>query len=354
MKIDFVITGMDIGGAEMQAIDLLSELKRRGHVVRLISLTPPVSQTDRLLERKIPVISLEMKNKTYFINAAFKLRKIILNNKTDVVHGHMFHANILVRLVKLFTKSIPVICTAHSTYEGGKIRDYVYRLTNHFSELNTVVSEAAKYRYIKDNVFPAAKTKAVFNCINTNVFLNLKKPSDELFHWITVGRLVSLKNQISIIKAIRALPGSDLTIVGDGPERENLERYVNEHGLTQRVNFTGAQSDLNKYYNKSNAFVLASKYEGFALVVAEAMSCGLMVVATDCGGPADIIGKDDRVGKLVPPDDDEQLLLAMQKVVKVNEIERDRIGKMAREHITERFSLHKIVSEWESIYRTLI
>lgn len=354
MKIDFVITGMDIGGAEMQAIDLLNELKRRGHMVRLISLTPPISQTHKLLEKKIPVISLEMKNKIQFINAALKLRKIILNNKTDVVHGHMFHANILVRLVKSFTRKIPVICTAHSTYEGGKLRDYVYRLTNHFSELNTVVSDAAWRRYVRDNVFPYAKTKTVYNCIDTNVFQNLKKPSDEFFHWITVGRLVSIKNQISILKAMKSLPGSDLTIVGDGPERENLERYAYEHGLTERVNFTGAQSDLSRFYNNSNAFVLASKYEGFALVVAEAMACGLMVVATDCGGPADIIGNDGRVGKLIPPDEDDQLVLAMQTVVEVNEIERDRIGKMARECITERFSLHKIVSEWESIYRTLI
>lgn len=354
MKIDFVITGMDIGGAEMQAIDLLIELNSRGHMVRLISLTPPVSQTHKLLEKQIPVISLEMKNKINILNAAFKLRKLILNNKTDVVHGHMFHANILVRLVKLFTRKIPIICTAHSTYEGGKIRDYVYRLTNHFSELNTVVSEAARRRYINDKVFPAAKTKTVFNCINTNVFLNLKKPSDKIFHWITVGRLVSLKNQISIIKSIEYLPTSDLTIVGDGPEKEKLERYVNEHGLAERVSFAGAQSDLSKYYNRSNAFVLASKYEGFALVVAEAMSCGLMVVATDCGGPADVIGDDKYCGVLVPPDEDEQLLFAMQKVVKINEIERDRIGNMARDRIKEKFSLHKIVSEWESIYRSLV
>lgn len=345
---------MDIGGAEMQAIDLLIELKRRGHMVRLISLTPPVSQTHQLLVKEIPVISLEMKSKIHFINAALKLRKLILKNKTDVVHGHMFHANILIRLVKLFTQKIPVVCTAHSTYEGGKIRDHIYRLTNNFSELNTVVSEAARRRYIKDNVFPAAKTKTVFNCINTDIFINLKKPNDELFHWITVGRLVSLKNQISIIKAIKSLAGSDLTVVGDGPERDNLERYVNEHGLIDRVNFTGAQSDLSRFYNNSNAFVLASKFEGFALVVAEAMSCGLLVVATDCGGPADIIGNDDRIGMLVPPDDDDKLLLAMQKVVKVSEIERDRLGKKARERIKERFSLHKIVTEWESIYRTLV
>lgn len=354
MKIDFVITGMDIGGAEMQTIDLLIELKSRGHQVRLISLTPPVSQTDKLLEKNIPVISLEMKSKLNFIYAALKLRRLILDNKTDVVHGHMFHANILVRIVKSFTRSIPVLCTAHSTYEGGRIRDCAYKLTNRFSDLNTVVSEAAWHRYISDKVFPAAKTKTVFNCINTDVFVNLKKPSDKTFHWISVGRLVSLKNHISIIKAIKLLPNSDLTIVGDGPERDYLQKYVHDNGLSDRVKFTGAQNTLSEFYNASNAFVLASKYEGFALVVAEAMSCGLMVVATDCGGPADIIGNNAQIGKLVTPGDDTQLYLNMNAIEKVTEIERERFGELARENVKQRFSLNKIVTEWESIYRSLI
>lgn len=345
---------MDIGGAEMQAIDLLVELKARGHQVRLISLTPPVSQAHQLLERNIPVISLEMKNKFYFCSAAVKLRQLILKNKTDVVHSHMFHANILARFVKLCTRSVPVLCTAHSTYEGGKIRDYIYKLTNRFSDFNTVVSEAAWHRYISDKVFPASKTKTVFNGINTDFFVSLKKPSDKVFHWITVGRLVTVKNQISIIKAIKLLPNSDLTIVGNGPEKEELQKYVNNNGLSDRVRFTGAQTTLTEFYNGSNAFVLASKYEGFALVVAEAMSCGLLVVATDCGGPADIIGRDTQIGKLVPPGDDTQLFLSMKNIEKINEIERERLGLQARENVKQRFSLNKIVTEWESIYRTLI
>lgn len=76
MKIDYVITGMNVGGAEMQVVELLLELKRCGHSVRLISLTPPVDLIDRLIRNNIPVVSLGMKSKLGLPFAAFKLAEV--------------------------------------------------------------------------------------------------------------------------------------------------------------------------------------------------------------------------------------------------------------------------------------
>ena len=172
MKIDYVITGMDVGGAEMQVVELLLELQKCGHSVRLISLTPPVDLIDKLISNDIPVVSLGMKSKLALPMAAFKLAMLIRQNSPDIVHSHMFHANILVRFVRaLLGRRSSIICTAHSVREGGSARDWLYRLTNKLSDLNTVVSDAARQRFINDKVFPPEKTLTVYNCINIDHFL---------------------------------------------------------------------------------------------------------------------------------------------------------------------------------------
>lgn len=202
MKIDYVITGMDVGGAEMQVVELLLELQKCGHSVRLISLTPPVDLIDKLISNDIPVVSLGMKSKLALPMAAFKLAMLIRQNSPDIVHSHMFHANILVRFVRaLLGRRSSIICTAHSVREGGSARDWLYRLTNKLSDLNTVVSDAARQRFINDKVFPPEKTLTVYNCINIDHFCIIDRQGRKRFRWITVGRLVKIKNQLLILQA---------------------------------------------------------------------------------------------------------------------------------------------------------
>ncbi len=348
VKIDYVITGMDIGGAEMQVVELLLELKNRGHSVRLISLTTPVALIQRLQRQNIPVISLDMQGFISSLYGVLKLIYLIKKHKPDVLHSHMFHANIISRFVTIFIAATPLICTVHSTNEGGKIRDWIYRLTNRLCYLNTAVSDAAKRRFINDHVFSKKHTISVFNGINTEKFLIARNKKKDKFRWLTVGRLVSVKNQIAIVQAMHKLPKSELTIVGDGPEKDTLRKYIIDNGLEKRVCLVGSSLDVAKYYNMADGFVLASKYEGFALVVAEAMASGLMVVTTECGGPSEILGKDN--GIIVPQGNVDDLSSAMAEVEKISYEDRYALGIQGRARVESLFSIKKIVSEWEAIY----
>lgn len=351
MKIDYVITGMDVGGAEMQVVELLLELQKCGHYVRLISLTPPVDLIDRLISNNIPVLSLGMKSKIALPVAAFKLAMLSRQNSPDIVHSHMFHANILVRLVSAFLgKTTSIICTAHSVREGGRARDWLYRLTNKFSDLNTTVSDAARQRFIKDKVFPPDKTLTVHNCIDVSRFSIIDRQGSNRFRWITVGRLVKIKNHLLILQAMMQLSYSELIIVGEGEERLSLQTFIDQHSLSERVTLLGKKDNVVDYYHNSDAFVLASDYEGFALVVAEAMACGLPVVATDCGGPSEIIGCEQDSGIIISANDVEHLTAAMQQIELLNVEQRNERGYRARKRIIEKFSAKKIVSQWEDIY----
>jgi len=353
VKIDYVITGMDTGGAETQVVSLLLELKRRGHDVRLISLTPPVDLTLPLINHEIPVISLEMTTKLSLPLAAIKLVKCIKAHSPDIVHGHMFHANILVRLIRPFIGNTPLICTAHSVREGGRLRDWAYRLTNHFSDLNTVVSNAARSRFVNDKVFPENKTLTVYNCVDTEHFTPLERDKNKKFRWVAVGRLVDVKNHSILLKAMEELLDSELHIIGEGNQRESLQNYIDSHGLTERVTLCGKKDDVVYDYQHADGFVLTSDYEGFALVVAEAMACGLPVVSTRCGGPSEIMGDDESIGKQIPTNNVRELADAMLTVEQTKYEIRVINGKKARSRIINLFSIHKIVTTWEDLYQAL-
>ncbi|MGL5947829.1 MAG: glycosyltransferase [Aeromonas sp.] len=118
MKILLIITGLGMGGAERQVCDLADQFAAKGHEVLLISMTGET--VNRPLSAKIEVVELRMaKTPLGFIKAYSKTRNLIKKFKPDVVHSHMVHANLFSRLLRLTTRFKKLICTAHSSNEGG-------------------------------------------------------------------------------------------------------------------------------------------------------------------------------------------------------------------------------------------
>lgn len=124
---------------------------------------------------------------------------------------------------------------------------------------------------------------------------------------VACGRLVEQKDYETLLRAFaRVAPNHDcsLWILGDGPQRENLETLSVGLGVRDRVSFLGFLPNPFPYIKSADVFVLSSRYEGFANVVAEAMWLGVPVVSTDCEhGPREILGEDVTGGLLVPVGD---------------------------------------------------
>jgi glycosyltransferase involved in cell wall biosynthesis len=108
---------------------------------------------------------------------------------------------------------------------------------------------------------------------------------------LSVGNLVPLKGHDLAIRALQLLPGMELVIIGDGPEREALGTLARELGLSDRVTFVGvmAQEDLRHYFGAADALVLASSREGWANVLLESMACGTPVIASKVGGTPEVV-----------------------------------------------------------------
>ncbi|MCJ7448027.1 MAG: glycosyltransferase [Bacteroidales bacterium] len=134
---------------------------------------------------------------------------------------------------------------------------------------------------------------------------------------VTLGRLSREKGHFVLIRAFSKLPQKEWTlhIVGDGPERTNLEKEVKSLGISERVIFYGHRKDFSKIMGESEIFVLPSFYEGFPNALIEAMSVPLACISSDCvAGPKDII-KEGVNGLLVEPDNVEALTSALNRLI---------------------------------------
>lgn len=356
MKILLVITGLGVGGAERQICDLADGFRRLGHEVRLLYLTG--SADVKPLSSEVVVRGLGMgKNPLSFLVSMAALIKELEAFEPDVVHSHMFHANILARLARLRCFIPRLISTAHSTSEGGRLRSVLYRITDSLADISTNVSEAAVKAFVKSGAAPNGRMIAVYNGIDLSRFDRVN-PEAELnarneFRLLAVGRLQPEKDYPNLLKAFKLLSSKcagiklRLDIVGEGGERNNLEKMARDFGIDSRVNFLGIRADVPELMKQADIFVLSSAWEGFGLVVAEAMACSRRVVATDCGGVSEVLGGN---GILVAPHDHRELAHGIQKALAMSPDESERLGDSARRHVEQTFSMDAVLSRWEELY----
>lgn len=366
MKILFLITGLAYGGAETQLVNLATRLKGRGWDVRVVSMLPPQAFTDELKEAGIPLATLNMRRGIADPRAVFRLLKILREWKPDIVHSHMVHANLLARITRLMV-SIPVlICTAHNTYEGGRHREILYRLTDPLCDITTQVSQAGLERYVNIGAIPKSKVQLIYNGIDIRKFnfdvevrkkIRNKLRLGNSFCWLAVGRFDIQKDYSNLLNAfaiiVQAFCDVCLLIAGDGPLRLNMEELAKKLGINKQVRFLGVCRNIPDLMNAADAFVLSSRWEGFGLVIAEAMACQLPVVATDSGGPREILNG-GKLGFLVPPKNHKALADAMIKMMNLPEPERKAMGQAGRVYIEANYSLEKVVDRWEALYKELL
>ncbi|MGQ4691788.1 glycosyltransferase [Aeromonas veronii] len=360
MKIILIVTGLAMGGAERQVCDLADQFAIRGHQVLLISMTGEM--VNRPLSDKIDIVGLNMaKTPSGFINAYWQARKLIQKFKPDVIHSHMIHANLFSRLLRL-TISIPkLICTAHSSNEGGRWRMLAYRLTDRLCDISTNVSQEAVDISVKRGAAPANRIIAMHNGIDTKRFTFNKASRDQLRSELSltgttplilaVGRLTAAKDYPNLLSAFQQIiaAGSlaQLAIIGSGEEQVKLTTMVAELGLNERVHFLGLRRDVAQWMSAADLFVLSSAWEGFGLVVAEAMACERIVVATDCGGVKEVVGD---YGILVQSKNSTALARGLELGLAYSQEDAKAHGRLARARIEECYSLGAQAERWLGMY----
>lgn len=361
MKLLFVITGLGIGGAERQVLDLADRLSTMGHQILIAYLTGPA----RLLPNNpdIQVVPIDISKTPFgFVRGYLRLRRFICNFKPDVVHSHMVHANLLARLERLTTKIPKLICTAHSTNEGGRLRMFAYRLTDPLADVFTNVSKVAVEEFESKGAAPPRRMLVVYNGIDTNKFSPCYKDRETVRDRfevssnkiiLAVGRFSRAKDYPNLLNAFAEISNRienvRLWIVGNGPLRDSLEYMTAELELSERVMFLGMCPDnkIPELMRAADIFALSSAWEGFGLVVAEAMATEKVIVATDSGGVKEVVGD---CGFLVAPRDYYALADGLEKALKMHPEQAKVLGEKARQRIIENYNLDSVVARWLEIY----
>jgi glycosyltransferase involved in cell wall biosynthesis len=172
---------------------------------------------------------------------------------------------------------------------------------------------------------------------------------------VAVGRLVPQKGFDILLRAFGRIadhhPEWNLTIWGEGPERDKLIQQRDSLGLEGRVAFPGVSDRPGGWIGSGSVFALASRYEGFPNVLVEAMAAGFPVVSFDCPwGPSEII-EHERDGLLVPAEDEVSLARALGELVSDPE-KRQSLGQTAARNV-QRFSTERVFAQWNELIESV-
>jgi glycosyltransferase involved in cell wall biosynthesis len=349
MRIAFAITGLEPGGAELQVVQLASALKRRGYEVAVFALrSGPLGKV--LAE--------------HGIHAGRLGPLALLHFRPQVLHGHLFHANIASRLAGLVVPAPVVISTVHSLAEssrrsaGVRYRDLAYRATNALADATVFVCTAAAERHLAANAAEPARTQVIPNGVDTTLFhpdperrahiraeLGLR---DQEFVWLAAGRLMWKKNYPLLLRAMERQAGATLLLAGTGPDENELRGAA-----PPNVRFLGSRADIPALMNAADAFVLTSSVEGLPMVLLEAAASGLPCVAASVGGVPEAVLA-DRSGFLFAPGSLDALTAAMERMALLPEPGRQNMAREARWYAEARFDMQAVVAQWERLYQNLL
>jgi glycosyltransferase involved in cell wall biosynthesis len=362
-----VTTGLSLGGAERQLVQMAIEMRKRDWPVRVVSMLPPVGFVDELSKHEIEVDSLGMRRGVANPIGLLRLARIIRSWRPAIVHSYMVGANLLCRLTRLLAPVPVQISTVQNTFEGGSRREFFYRLTDPLCTITTQVSQAGLERYVRVRAVPARRIEMIPNSVDLSQYrpdpkararLRKELGCEDRFVWLSAGRLHEQKRYGLLLEAIALIPAQERErgvwlIAGDGPERADLAAATHRLGLEQVVRFLGHRHDLPQLLNAADGFVMSSIWEGTSLAVLEAAATCLPIVATRVGGNEDCV-IEGVTGRIVEPEDAGSLSEAICWLMSRDPAEGQKMGEAAREHVAARYSLQAVADQWEELYGRLL
>lgn len=272
----------------------------------------------------------------YYVHCFNKLIKKIEKDNIEIELLHAQSALLAgegARINKI-KKGIPYIVTEHSSKISlNKLYKEDYSLLKKiYNEADTVIAVSNKLKKDMGKFTDREDIKVIPNFTDIETYHDITEKKAETkekeFTFFTLAFLTKNKGMDILIEAFSKLKNTNnrLLIGGDGQEKDNLMKLANEKGLSNRITFLGGlnREEALKTMKEADCFVLASRSETFGVVCIEALSQGMPVIVTKCGGPEDIINVNN--GILVEVDDVQGLTMAMEHIQNnINLYDSDKI-----------------------------
>ena len=381
-RIAFLLQTLTGGGAERTVANLSFPLSDKFEVYIILFDGSKVSYPHKgtIIDLKAPSRKTSIGKVFNILRRTVKLRKIKKEYNFDVTVSFMFSANIINVMSRYNDKIITSIRNYMSGYGMTKGLKKQERFTGLRSDKIIAISEIVRQDLIHNFDLPQEIIETIYNPCDVERINRIADEEvdfefdNELFYFVTAGRLVHQKGQWDLIKAFSLVSkerdNARLIILGDGTLKERLQKLTEDAMISDKVFFMGFQDNPYAYMKKSNAFVLTSLHEGLGNVVLEALACGLPIISTDCyAGPREILAPDSNLlektekececkyGVLVPQISNkedfslnltlehEELAKAMLKILDSQDL-RQKYAQRSSERIKD-FDPRVIAGQWE-------
>jgi glycosyltransferase involved in cell wall biosynthesis len=359
MKVLNLIDSLYAGGAESLLKNFAIEAKKYEDIqIDICTLYHSNIFEEKLKEENIKVFYLGLSFK-YDFSKISRLIRYIKQNNYDIVHVHLFPADIFGAIASLFFKEKPkFIFSEHNIYNRRRSIPF-YKPVDRFvySRYKKIicVSEMVKNELNKY----LSETRGKLVVVKNGIIFKEAFLRDSNFNWdlLFVGRLEEAKGVDILLNALKFLKykkklNLKTAIVGTGSKREGYEKLCKDFGLEDSVKFLGVRKDVQSLMQQSRIFVLPSRWEGLPMVILEAMANGIPIITTPVGGIPEVI-KDGFNGILAKVEDPEDLALKIKMLLDNSNLQ-DFIAKNAFETVKKEYSIEVYTKKIIEIYKELI
>lgn len=354
MKIAHVVDSMEVGGAETLVLQMCHSQRELGHEphVYAVAALGPLGERMRAEGFTVqPNMGRHLSDATYSFFRLFKM------SQPDVVHLHNPTPTIYAAAAARIAGVPSIVSTRHSLVASPRnvVMELKYALAAGFCDWIVGICDATVNNVNSMRSTPARKIVRVYNgALPLKRTEEVQWPPKSGFTLIYVGRLEPVKQHALLLHAFRSalsiIPELRLWMVGDGSERNVLEKLTADLGITAEVTFWGQQLDVAPFFSAADAFIMSSKSEGLPISLLQAFSLGLPAIVTDVGGMAEVVRLAD-AGFIVSATDPNEMAVSIVRIAS-NSTERQQFSTNAEAAFHKHFTLHRMVDAYMDLYRS--
>jgi glycosyltransferase involved in cell wall biosynthesis len=371
-KVFYLLDSLNIGGTEVQAVELARRMPAAGYQVTLGCLRAQGPLLDRIHGTEVVLREFYPRGGIDSLGGLHQLLRLswfLRREKFEIVHTHDLWSNLLgVPAARL--AGVPVVVSsrrdlAHLDWYQGRRRLWLRRMQN---LSGAVVANATPIRdvLIAEDGFSPEKLRVIHNGIDVEKFqMHLRSRNEirrRLFPGVEGPLIVLVGNMHTEVKGhpwlidcapavVREFPSARFVFVGDGERKINFEQQVAKLGLERNFIFLGRRSDVPEILACCDIAVLPSRAEGLPNAILEYMAARLPVIASRVGGNPELV-EDGVTGMLVPPEHSEALSAALLRLMRDGDLAR-RMAANGHEFAAQNFSFERLVRDVDALYREL-
>jgi len=349
-KIFLIIPTLTKGGAERVVSLLSQEFERMDYEVKIVVFNNKVEYKygGEIININAPASSNYFVKLLRLFQRTFRLKRIFKKENPDYIFSFTESANFPCILTG---KKIIISIHTNPSRNCNRLQKIFIRFLYKFSNVKKVVAVSKEIEKILNRDYRLKNTFTIYNPVVIDDRYKIQEDLSEYQPYIlSVGRLEKPKNFEMLIKAYsktKANKEAKLLIIGEGSQKQELEKLIHNLNLEGKVFLPGKKDNIRDYYLQSEIYVLSSKYEGFPMVLVEALSNRCACIATNCETGSSEIIKSDFNGLLVENENEDALAEAIDRLY-FDEALKNKFKNNAQKSI-EHLKLEEIAKKWLEI-----